>query len=371
MDEYRILTSLLPEPYQTFQNIDGTPLAGGSVAQYVPGTLSFKTSWQDESQNVANQNPLTLDAAGRCVMYGDGDYRLVINDQFGNLIFDGPTSSTLPESDISAAMLPVTSAATLATAIALLGIPAYVSTAIAGISLLPGPTGPTGPTGPAGPIGPDGPPLTETINIQQFVGTGTWVNPGAGTFVSIELWGAGGSGGQIGGGGGGGYTQVLCLLVDLPSTVAVTVGNGGAAVNSAGFPTSLAGNPGLPTSFGTFLQQQGGGGGYAIFNGNNYVPQQGPSGYLLFANALAVIQASTESANNVAAFDSNGSQYAGLALSGTPGANADGTGLFVSAIGGSGGVIGAPGANRGGGGGANAGAISGPGGAGFVVVTTF
>lgn len=150
------MTSLLPEPEQYFTDLNGLPLAGGTILTLIPNSSVPKSTWQDAGQNTVNTNPIVLNSAGRAVIFGDGDYRFVVSDQFGNLIYDALTSSTLPESDISAVMLPVTSAATLEEARDLLGIPEEIAEAIAGISLLPGPTGPTGPAGPIGPTGPQG-----------------------------------------------------------------------------------------------------------------------------------------------------------------------------------------------------------------------
>jgi hypothetical protein len=83
----------------------------------VPGTTTLKQTWGDPSQFGFNTNPIILDAAGRCVMYGDGSYRLVLYDAVGNLIWDQPSSTV-----ISAAMAPVVSAPTIADALVLLGL---------------------------------------------------------------------------------------------------------------------------------------------------------------------------------------------------------------------------------------------------------
>jgi hypothetical protein len=58
-----------------------------------------------------------LDTAGRCSLYGDGEFRLLLTDAAGNLIFDQP-STTL----VSVAMAPVVIAPTLADARRLLGV---------------------------------------------------------------------------------------------------------------------------------------------------------------------------------------------------------------------------------------------------------
>ena len=108
---------LLPIPEQQFIDQNGRPYAGGTVATYVPSTSTPKTTWADNGGSAVNPNPLTLDAAGRATIFGDGDYRLILQDALGNLVYDKWTSST-----ISDAMMPVVTAPTIADAQNLLGI---------------------------------------------------------------------------------------------------------------------------------------------------------------------------------------------------------------------------------------------------------
>ena len=163
------MTNLLPLPELQFFSNDGVPLAGGSVATYIPNTTTPKTTWQDQNQVTANANPIVLDSAGRCIVFGSGQYRFIVKDSLGNQIYDQLSIAGLPDSAISAAMLPVVGAATTATALSLLGVPAYVNTAVSNISLITGPTGPagitgaTGATGPTGPTGPAGSPVVSTV----------------------------------------------------------------------------------------------------------------------------------------------------------------------------------------------------------------
>lgn len=86
--------TLLPNAKQVFLDSNGKPLTAGTVTTYIPGTNTLKTTWQDADEGVANANPLTLDAAGRAIIYGDGDYRQVVKDRNGNLIWDQVTAST-------------------------------------------------------------------------------------------------------------------------------------------------------------------------------------------------------------------------------------------------------------------------------------
>lgn len=109
-------------PELQFIDADGHPYAGGSLATYIPGTSTPKITWVDPGQAGMNENPITLDAAGRCLCWGDGDYRLVLKDSVGNEVWDQPATTI-----VSAAMYPVVSAPTIADAKLLLGIDGSIS----------------------------------------------------------------------------------------------------------------------------------------------------------------------------------------------------------------------------------------------------
>lgn len=83
----------LPAPEAQFIDANGHPYAGGTVETYIPGTDTSRDTYQDEAGTVLNTHPIVLDAAGRCLMYGAGDYRLVLKDADGNLIYDQLTSA--------------------------------------------------------------------------------------------------------------------------------------------------------------------------------------------------------------------------------------------------------------------------------------
>ncbi len=106
-------------------------------------------------------------------------------------------------------------------------------------------------------------------NFQEFNSSGTWTKPGTGNVALIECWGGGGSGGKQygGGGGGGGYNSNLIPLASLPSSVAVTIGAGGAAKSVVG-----NGNPGGNSTFGSYLTGYGGGGGGGFAGGGGGSP---------------------------------------------------------------------------------------------------
>lgn len=82
----------VPEPEVQFCDANGIPYAGGTIATYIPGTDTFSNTYQDEAGTVLNTNPIVLDAAGRAIIWGQGDYRFVLKDSVGNLIYDQVTS---------------------------------------------------------------------------------------------------------------------------------------------------------------------------------------------------------------------------------------------------------------------------------------
>jgi Phage Tail Collar Domain len=85
--------ALLPNAEQQYFNNNGQPLASGSVTYYVPGTTTLKTTWQNSNQTVNNTNPVNLDIGGKGIMYGQGSYRQVVQDNLGNTIWDQVTTA--------------------------------------------------------------------------------------------------------------------------------------------------------------------------------------------------------------------------------------------------------------------------------------
>jgi hypothetical protein len=80
---------LLAPGMQQFADANGVPFVNGQVFMYVPpATTTFKDTWIDRDELVLNQNPVLLDAAGRAVIFGQGQYRQVLKDQFANTIWD-------------------------------------------------------------------------------------------------------------------------------------------------------------------------------------------------------------------------------------------------------------------------------------------
>jgi len=78
------------------------PLAGGSVYFYVPGTSTPSNTWQNTAQTILNSNPVLLDSNGQAIIYGVGEYRQVVFDAVGNLLYDQVTYASASSSDLLA-----------------------------------------------------------------------------------------------------------------------------------------------------------------------------------------------------------------------------------------------------------------------------
>lgn len=90
--------SLLGNGEQQFVDANGKPLVGGSVCLYAPGGLTPKTTWQDVGQTTPNTSPcITLDGAGRAIIWGYGRYRQIVFDAFSNQVWDETTSDYMSD----------------------------------------------------------------------------------------------------------------------------------------------------------------------------------------------------------------------------------------------------------------------------------
>lgn len=87
---------------QQFFDDDGTPLALGTAEFFIPGTLTHKTTYQDEGGTIPNLNPIPLDAAGRAIIWGIGLYRQIVKRADGTTVWDQVTGSVLNPATIAA-----------------------------------------------------------------------------------------------------------------------------------------------------------------------------------------------------------------------------------------------------------------------------
>lgn len=196
----------------------------------------------------------------------------------------------------------------------------------------------------------------------QFTASGTWNRPSGldpDTMVIIEGWGGGGGGGSAtsGGGGGGGYSRREVRVGDLPSSVAVTIGAGG-AVNTRG------GN----TTFGSILTAYNGGGGASGNSGGGggggEIAQGGPAGSSNFGGLIGGGDGATtaggagQDAKTIWGGGGGGAATGGVGGNAVYGGGGGGANVTaaggVSVRGGNGGAGGSAGQAPGGGGGRNA-----------------
>lgn len=104
-----------------------------------------------------------------------------------------------------------------------------------------------------------------TRKVKRYLASDTWVKPAGLKYVVVKLVAAGAGGGlstspnstpmSAGGGGNGGYAEDIFSATELPGSVAITIGNGGAG--TTGTAVQNGGN-GQSTSFGALLSASGG-----------------------------------------------------------------------------------------------------------------
>lgn len=179
----------------------------------------------------------------------------------------------------------------------------------------------------------------------------TWNKPAGledDQIITVEMWGGGGGGGNSalrGGGGGGGYVRRQFRAADVPSSVSISVGAGGALGASGG-----------NTTFGALLTAYGGGASTS---------DKGGAGASPWSKGGNDVTASSAADPATLWHGGNGAQYlagnatGGRAIFGGGGgaAVASGggqTGAGVSIFGGNGGAVDTPGSAPGGGGGKQA-----------------
>ncbi len=86
---------LLSMGVQQFFDSNGNPLSSGKVYFYEVGTSTFKNTYTSSAATTTNPNPITLNAGGKSPtggIYGIGNYRQVVKDRNGNLIWDAVTA---------------------------------------------------------------------------------------------------------------------------------------------------------------------------------------------------------------------------------------------------------------------------------------
>jgi hypothetical protein len=81
------MAGLLPHIFKQYLDDNGDPLASGTINSYGAGTVVDKDTFTTVAGDVANANPIVLDASGRTTIWlEEGSYDFVIKDSLGNII---------------------------------------------------------------------------------------------------------------------------------------------------------------------------------------------------------------------------------------------------------------------------------------------
>ncbi len=78
---------LLNYPKFRGEDNNGNPLTGGLLYTFDAGTSTPRASYYDKDCIIAHTNPVILDARGEAVIYLSGDYKLILTDSDGVLIW--------------------------------------------------------------------------------------------------------------------------------------------------------------------------------------------------------------------------------------------------------------------------------------------
>lgn len=92
------MAALVVPFFLQFENEVGIPYAGGFIYTYAAGTNTPKATYTDFTETVNAPNPIPLDSAGRCTIWGNGSYKFVLTDALGNIIktTDNVTTFSVP-----------------------------------------------------------------------------------------------------------------------------------------------------------------------------------------------------------------------------------------------------------------------------------
>jgi hypothetical protein len=96
------MAMLLPNAKQYFTDQNGNPLVGGKLFFYQPNTTTPKDTWQDAGKVALNTNPVILDSFGTAKIYGEGLYRVILQDATGVQIYDQTTAGIATAAMIAA-----------------------------------------------------------------------------------------------------------------------------------------------------------------------------------------------------------------------------------------------------------------------------
>lgn len=108
------ILGLEPPQFFAFDPDTGTPLIGGKVYTYEPGTTTDKVAYRDQAGAVAHTNPIILGQLGNATIFGDGLYDVAIYDADDVLVLTlSDFSAPITESDVDAKIADAISASSL------------------------------------------------------------------------------------------------------------------------------------------------------------------------------------------------------------------------------------------------------------------
>jgi hypothetical protein len=93
------------------RNVDGTPIATGTIEFFVPGSTSTRVlAYSDSSAQTTLTQPITLDAAGRAEVFVAAKAQYLIKDYTGAVIHGVDTDSLNVENSVTSPQVDITSA---------------------------------------------------------------------------------------------------------------------------------------------------------------------------------------------------------------------------------------------------------------------
>lgn len=85
-----MITRIASNPVFYAHDINGRPLVGGKLYTYEANSSTPAPTYRDKSGTLLNENPISLDERGECVIYlpSDKEYKFVLKDAEGSVIWE-------------------------------------------------------------------------------------------------------------------------------------------------------------------------------------------------------------------------------------------------------------------------------------------
>ena len=332
----------IPNGQQQFADANGVPYAGGSVCFYVPGTSTPSLTYQDPGLTVPNTSPcVTLNASGRAIIWGSGEYRQILYNSSAVLIWDqlvvAGVSAGATLSGVTCASCTISGSTSVS---------GTVTMNVAGTFIFP-----DGSAWTSSGLTPSGHPISLSALPTQANGT-VLANVSGGVAVPSAV-----DAGKLSSAlcqpqvtsytsGSGTYTTPTCAVsATLPSMLSVKVLGGGGGGGGSGGAGVTSGGAGANSTFGAVVTADGGNGssansiaGAAGGNGSGGVCVSGGQGNPATSSATTAGLAGGAGASGpfggAGAGGNNSGGAAGTSGSGTGGGGAGGNASYAGTGGG-------------------------------------